>query len=136
MNNKTIDTENNKHKRNKSLLLLGITAAITGIINSFTENNGLVISFIRLLLPLIAIAIVYFWIIYDAKMHQYSIPKYIKYIIILFGVIGIPIYFWKTRNFKDFCLNFAGLWLFIYYYFVFYIFAVITAFALASLGYY
>lgn len=136
MNSKDIDTEKNKSKRHQSLLLLGITAAITGIINSLTENNDLLISLVRLLMPLLAIATIYYWIIYDARLRSYRIPKYTKYIIILFGLIGVPIYFWQTRSLKDFWLNLAGLWLFIYYCFIYYISVVITAFFLVSIGYY
>ena len=80
-------------KRNQSLFLLAIVAAITGFIDAFSNNNGWVISIFRLVMPLIAIATIYSWIIFDAKLLNYHLPKYIKYIIILFGIVGVPVYF-------------------------------------------
>ncbi len=136
MNNNNLDLKKIENKRNRYLFLLGIAAAMAGSINTFTNNNGSLITIFRLLISLIAISIIYFWIIYDAKIRNYHIPKYIKYTIILFGIIGVPIYFWRSRSFKSFCLNLAGLWLFIYYFVIYYIFAVITAFFLFQIGYF
>ena len=136
MNNKNLDLAKIEQKRKTSLSLLGIAAGISGCIDAFTENNGLVISILRILMSFVAIAIIYYWIIYDAKLHDYRIPKYLKYIIILFAIVGVPIYFWQTRNFKDFCYNIAGLWLFFYYGIIYYICVVITALLLSSLEYY
>ena len=135
MNDKNIEFEMIK-KRNLSLLLLALVAAITGFIDALSNHNGLTISILRLVMPLIAIATIYYWIVCDAKLLNYRLPRYIKCIIILFGIIGVPIYFWQTRNFKKFCFNLGGLWIFIYYIIVYYIFKVITVSGLSSLDYY
>ena len=135
MNDKNIEFETIK-KRNLSLLSLAIVAALTGFIDAFSNNSGLAISILRLLMPLIAIVTIYSWIIFDAKLLNYRLPKYVKYIIILFGIIGVPIYFWQTRNLKKFCLNLGGLWMFIYYFIIYYICKIITVSGLSSLDYY
>ena len=136
MNRQNPEFRKIKNKRNLTLFWLGIAALITGFINAFTNNIGLPITMVRLLMPLVAIAIIYYWIIYDARLRNYRIPKYVKYIIILFGIIGVPIYFWQTRNFFQFCLNIGGFWLFIYYLLIYYVGIVVTTFGLSSLGYY
>ncbi len=115
---------------------LGIVAAIAGCVDAFTNNNGLPMDIISILVSIVAIAIIYYWVIYDAKLRNYRIPKYVKYTIILFSIVGVPIYFWQTRSFSNFCLNLAGLWIFIYHYFVYYLGVVLMTFLLSSAGYY
>ena len=136
MNEQNLDRAKMKQKRKTALFWLGIAAGVSGCIDAFTEHDGLIISIVRLLMSLIAIAIIYYWIVYDAKLYDYRIPKYLKYIIILFAIVGIPLYFWQTRSFKAFCYNLAGIWLFIYYGFIYYICAVIMALLLSGWGYY
>lgn len=136
MNNKDLDLTKVKSKRDMFLLWLGIAAAATGLVDAFANNSKLPIDIISIAISIVAIIIIYCWVIYDAKLRNYRIPKYIKYIVILFSIIGVPIYFWQTRSFKDFCLNFAGLWLFIYHYFIYYLGVVITTFFLTRTGYY
>ena len=116
-----------KNKRNNSLYILGFLAAVGGCLNAIFYDNDNILSLIAIVMPLLAIASVYFWIIYDARLRNYRIPKYVKFIIILFGIIGVPIYFWQTRNVKGFIINIGGLWLFIYYYLIYYIAIYITA---------
>ena len=116
-----------KNKRNNSLYILGLLAAIGGCLNAIFYDNNNILSLIGIIMPLLAIAAIYFWLIYDAKLRSYRIPKYVKFIIILFGIIGLPIYFWQTRNIKDFIINIGGLWLFLYYYLIYSIAIYLTA---------
>ena len=136
MNDKNLALNRIKNKRNRALFLLAGIAAIAGFTDAFGNNEGWLISTIRLLLPLVAIITIYYWLTLDARLLNYRIPKYIKYIIILFGIIGIPIYFWQTRKFKDFCFNLGGLWLYIFYLLIYYVFKVVVTSGLSATGYY
>ncbi|MCC0179483.1 hypothetical protein I4641_21215 [Waterburya agarophytonicola K14] len=110
-----LDLEKIEQKRNKTLLFLGLLGVASGFIDALLYDNQKLLEISSIVSSLIAIALIYFWIIYDAKIHRYRIPKYIKYLVILFSVIGVPIYFWKTRKFSNFILNIGGLWLFAFY---------------------
>jgi len=126
MNNIDIDFKETRSKRNITLFSLGTLAVFSGFSEALLYSNELLLKYSAIITSLIAIAIIYFWIIYDAKLHKYRIPKYIKYTVILFSIIGIPIYFWQTRNLKNFVLNIGGLWLFAFYRLLYLISAYIT----------
>ena len=111
MNNKNLKEEFKK-KRNNYLLGLCLLAAIGGCLNAFLYDRDRLVYTLGILNTLGAIILIYLWIIYDAKFRSYRIPQYIKYIIVLIGLIGVPMYFWRTRNTKDFWINIGGLWLF------------------------
>lgn len=129
MNLKNPQVAQNKHKlkRDRCLVWLGIIAVIGGILDPFGDR----VAAFQFISFLIAIALFYCWIIYDGRMRGFTIPKYVKYIIALFGVIGIPIYFWQTRSFRQFCLQLGGLWLFIFHYIFYYVSATAVHLALS-----
>lgn len=127
MNNENVKEEKFKKKRNNYLLLLGLWAAIGGCLNAWFYDSDRLVYTLGILNSLGAIALIYFWIIYDAKSRSYRIPQLVKYLIILLSIVGVPIYFWQTRNIKDFCLNIGGLWLFAFHSVIYSIFAYIVA---------
>jgi hypothetical protein len=121
-----LELKNLKYKRNRTLFLLGLLGIISGFSNAVLYNQPQLLEYSSIVASLIAIAIIYYWIIYDAKVRNYRIPKYLKYLIILFSIVGVPIYFWQTRSFKNFFLNLGGLWLFAFFSFIYSIFFYIT----------
>lgn|GEM_PF-3059867 len=118
-----------KRKRNNYLVLLGLLAAIAGCLTASLSEQDQLVSAIGIISTLGAIILIYLWIIHDAKIYNYPIPKYLKILIILLPFLGLPIYFWQTRNITNFCLNIGGFWLVAFYNIIY----LLVAYAIALL---
>lgn len=121
-------------KRKLFLVLLGIAGLLNGGFTAYFYSQESLVSIVGICFSLIAISLIYFWIYHDSRARNYKTPKLTRYLIILIGIIGVPIYFWQTRNLKDFCLNLGGLWLFLFYSIAYYVSFYLTVFALTKLG--
>ncbi len=116
MNGKKNAVRKYKQKRNNYLLLLGILAAIAGLFTAILAYyQSTLLPSARIVFTFAAVISIYLWIVYDAKIHNYSTPQYLKILIILLPFLGLPIYFWHTRNFTNFLINIGGLWLGAFY---------------------
>ncbi len=136
MNQSNLASASNVKKRNLVLGLIGTAGTVNGFLTACFYSRQNVVNIIEICFALIAICLIYFWIYYDAKARSFRNPKLIRYLIIFIGIIGVPIYFWRTRSWKNFCLNLGGLWLFMVYSLIYYGVFLVTALVLTKLGYY
>ncbi|MEL6580116.1 MAG: hypothetical protein AAFQ14_10205 [Cyanobacteria bacterium J06621_12] len=102
-------------KRSFFFALIILAGAANGLLIACFQGQEAAISIVNILCNLMAIAGIYLWVYHDAKIHNFKISTVVKYLVILVGIIGIPIYFWRSRSSKDFWFNLGGLWLFIIY---------------------
>lgn len=99
-----------KQNRNLTFLWLCLINVLSGVCEVLIPRNYIdILNFISSILSLIML---YYWCHFDAQLHNFRISS-IRVLIILFAIIGIPLYFWKTRTRKQFLLNIGGLWLFL-----------------------
>ena len=97
-----------KQNRNLALLCLCLIQIIFGVCAVFILIKYIdTLGFISSILSLIML---YCWCHFDAQLRNFRISS-IRAWIVLFAIIGIPLYFWKTRNRRQFLLNIGGLWL-------------------------
>ena len=107
--------DKNKKRRDRTLLFFGLSAIVAGYLTVLFAQQENLLNLLSILMSISSICLLYYWVIYDARLRNYRIPKWIKYLIILITIIGLPIYFWRTRSIKDFCLNIGGYWLIVFY---------------------
>ena len=136
MNQRNLASASNLKKRNLVLGLISTAGALNGFLTACFYGKQNLVNFVEICFALIAICLIYFWIYYDAQARSFRNPKLIRYLIILIGIIGVPIYFWKTRNFNNFCLNLGGLWLFFAYSLIYYGSLFVATLVFSKLGYY
>ncbi len=136
MNQRNLAAATNLKKRNLVLGLIGTAGALNGFLTACFYGKQNLVNFVEICFALIAICLIYFWIYYDAQARSFKNPKLIRYLIILIGIIGVPVYFWKTRSLKNFCLNLGGLWLFMGYSLIYYGSFFVAALVFTKLGYY
>ena len=129
MNSKNIGVKEIKQQRNNCLLLLGLLGAIAGCLNAFLYDLDRLSNAVGIASTFGAVVLILLWIIYDAKIQNFRLPLYLKIVIILLPFIGLPIYFWQTRSFANFCLNIGGFWLAAFYRIIY----LIAAYAIANL---
>jgi hypothetical protein len=101
-----------KAKRNRTLalLFLCLIEMVFGVCTVFIPIKDInTLSFISSILSLFML---YSWCHFDAQLRNFRISS-IRVWIILFAIIVIPLYFWKTRTRREFLLNIGGLWLFL-----------------------
>jgi hypothetical protein len=101
---------NAKRNRNLALLFLCLIEIVFGVCTVFIPIKDIdTLSFVSSMLSLFML---YSWCHFDAQLRNFRISS-LRVWIILFAIIVIPLYFWKTRNRRQFLLNIGGLWLFL-----------------------
>ncbi len=76
------------------------------------------------------------WCKFDSKSRNARLKTTDAQLIFLFGMIGIPKYFWETRSRQKFLLAIGGLYLYIVPVIAYYISWFITGEILQRIGYY
>jgi hypothetical protein len=99
-----------KQNRNLALLCLCLIQIVLGVCDGFIPTKY--IDTLGFILSILSLIMIYSWCHFDAQLRNFSISS-TRVWIILFTIIGIPLYFWKTRNRRQFLLNIGGFWLFL-----------------------
>lgn len=102
-----------KQNRNLTLLCMCLINIIHGFYGFYivfvSIQDVSILNYYGSILNLIPL---YFWCHFDAQLRNFRISS-VRVWIVLFAIIGVPLYFWRTRNRRRFFLNIGGLWLFL-----------------------
>ena len=109
MSENIIDLAKHRKKRSIFFALTIFTGGLNGLLIAYFNEGNNISDIINICCALFSLAWLYLWICHDAQIRNFRISKTVKYLIILVALVGVPIYFWRSRSSREFWFNLGGL---------------------------
>lgn len=106
-------TQQHKLYRRYAFIGLNLTMAVLAVLDMFILKGRLQGLLHNVIGKFINLFLLITWCRYDSFIHKYRLKFTDKLWIILFNYVGVPLYFWKTRSWKEFLKSWGGLHLII-----------------------
>jgi hypothetical protein len=73
----------------------GLFAAVTAASRSVDPGGAYLVE------TFVLVGLVFFWCKFDAQERNASLPRWNRVLIVVIAIIGVPIYFFRTRSTRD-----------------------------------
>ncbi len=113
--NANILTKRYESYRRLTFLLLITSQIVFGILDVIFYYQKEVLFFFLIVSVFISVILILLWCSFDSGVRRQRLGLRFNegFLIILFGIVGIPTYFWKTRTRREFFISLGGLFLYI-----------------------
>ncbi|HMJ90031.1 MAG TPA: hypothetical protein VK530_09455 [Candidatus Acidoferrum sp.] len=125
-----------RRRRNAILALMIGLAVISGAVDVIWYDHHLVCTVNHVIGTLVLSFLVMLWCVYDSRLRNFPLPSVFRLFILLVGLVGVPLYFCRSRGPKERLRSAFGLFLLLAAVAPYYAGWYLTIFVLTAFGYY